>query len=173
MRLRGTLASRKGLSHSHPRVDRGLAEGYAGVQNFGLPRPWAPSAANCRIDRAVDPAHIRRIGNSADGAKPMTIQTPRVLPDLAALMARLEKLEAENAALKTAKPKATVDFKVSPKGCVTVTGVTTPFHAPTLYPRAWLAILDRADEMRAFIMAHKLELSWTKDAARGIGAPAD
>ena len=64
------------------------------------------------------------------------------------LRAELEKLKAENEALKTAK-RATGIIKVSEKGAVSVYGLGR--FPVTLYKEQWEKLLDMADELRAFI----------------------
>jgi hypothetical protein len=70
------------------------------------------------------------------------------------LKAELEKLRAENAALKggAAKPR----LKVSEKGAVSIYGMGR--FPVTLYKEQWLRLLDMADEIRAFIAANDAQL---------------
>lgn len=64
------------------------------------------------------------------------------------LLAELERLKAENAALKARGNKA-ISMKVSDKGGVSVYGLGR--FPVTLYQEQWLKLLDLGDEIRAFI----------------------
>jgi len=64
------------------------------------------------------------------------------------LRAELEKLKAENAALKARGSRGT-SMKVSEKGAVSVYGLGR--FPVTLYQEQWLKLLDLADDLRAFI----------------------
>ena len=70
------------------------------------------------------------------------------------LKAELERLRAENAALKggAAKPR----LKVSEKGAVSIYGMGR--FPVTLYKEQWLRLLDMADEIRTFIAANDAQL---------------
>ena len=71
------------------------------------------------------------------------------------VQAELERLRAENAALK-ARGSRGVSLKVSEKGGVSVYGLGR--FPVTLYKEQWAKLLDMADEIRAFIKAHDSEL---------------
>lgn len=71
------------------------------------------------------------------------------------LKAELERLKAENAALK-ARGARGVSMKVSEKGGVSVYGLGR--FPVTLYLEQWTRLLDMADEIRAFIREHEGEL---------------
>ena len=71
------------------------------------------------------------------------------------VQAELERLRAENAALKARGPRG-VTLKVSEKGRVSVYGLGR--FPVTLYKEQWAKLLDMADEIRAFIKAHDREL---------------
>ena len=71
------------------------------------------------------------------------------------VQAELERLRAENAALKARGPRG-VSLKVSEKGGVSVYGLGR--FPVTLYKEQWAKLLDMADEIRAFIKAHDGEL---------------
>ena len=71
------------------------------------------------------------------------------------VQAELERLRAENAALKARGPRG-VSLKVSEKGGVSVYGRGR--FPVTLYKEQWAKLLDMADEIRAFIKAHDGEL---------------
>jgi hypothetical protein len=64
------------------------------------------------------------------------------------LRAEMERLKAENAALRARGGKA-VSMKVSEKGGVSVYGLGR--FPITLYLEQWLKLLDLAEEIRAFI----------------------
>jgi len=69
------------------------------------------------------------------------------------LRAEVERLRAENEALKQRRP---VSLRVSEKGGVSVYGLGR--FPVTLYKEQWLKLLEMADELRAFIRAHDSEL---------------
>ena len=71
------------------------------------------------------------------------------------LRAELEKLKAENAALK-ARPARGVSMKVSEKGGLSVYGLGR--FPVTLYQEQWLKLLDLAEEIRAFIKENEPRL---------------
>ena len=64
------------------------------------------------------------------------------------LRAELERLKAENEALKT-RPKGAMSLKVSEKGGVSVYGLGR--FPVTLYKEQWLKLLAMADDIRRFI----------------------
>ncbi len=66
----------------------------------------------------------------------------------AELQAELERLRAENEALKAGGGKG-VSMKVSEKGAVSVYGLGR--FPVTLYQEQWLKLLDLANDIRAFI----------------------
>jgi hypothetical protein len=68
------------------------------------------------------------------------------------LKAELERLRAENEALKARSGKG-VSMKVSEKGGVSVYGLGR--FPVTLYQEQWLRLLDLADDIRAFIREHE------------------
>ena len=67
----------------------------------------------------------------------------------------LEKLRAENAALK-ARTARGISLKVSEKGGVSVYGLGR--FPVTLYKEQWTKLLDMADDIRSFITEHDAEL---------------
>ena len=73
----------------------------------------------------------------------------------AELQAELERLRAENAALKARGAKS-VSMKVSDKGAVSVYGLGR--FPVTLYQEQWLKLLDMADDIRAFIKENESRL---------------
>ena len=65
------------------------------------------------------------------------------------LQAELERLRAENEALKQGKRSGSVMLKVSEKGAVSVYGLGR--FPVTLYQEQWLKLLAMADEIKHFI----------------------
>lgn len=72
------------------------------------------------------------------------------------VQAELERLRAENAALKARPSRGAVSLKVSEKGGVSVYGLGR--FPVTLYKEQWAKLLDMADEIRAFLKEHDAEL---------------
>jgi len=73
----------------------------------------------------------------------------------AELKAELERLKAENQALKTRGSKG-VSMKVSEKGGVSVYGLGR--FPVTLYQEQWLKLLDLAEDIRVFIKDNESRL---------------
>ena len=78
----------------------------------------------------------------------------------AELLAELARLKAENEKLKQAavpmvKP---LTFKVSEKGAVSVYGLNARFPVK-LYKDQWVRILDKVDDLKAFIEANDDKLT--------------
>jgi hypothetical protein len=71
------------------------------------------------------------------------------------MQAELERLRAENAALKARSSKGT-SLRVSEKGAVSVYGLGR--FPVTLYKEQWAKLLEMAEEIRAFIREHEGEL---------------
>ena len=71
------------------------------------------------------------------------------------LKAELERLRNENAALKRGG-SSSIRLKVSEKGAVSVYGMGR--FPVTLYKEQWLKLLDRSDDIRAFIVANEAKL---------------
>ena len=71
------------------------------------------------------------------------------------VQAELERLRAENAALKSQATRG-ISIKVSEKGGVSVYGLGR--FPVTLYKEQWAKLLELADDIRAFIKAHDSEL---------------
>ncbi len=65
------------------------------------------------------------------------------------LKAELERLKAENEALRKGNAKGATSLKVSEKGGVSVYGLGR--FPVTLYKEQWTKLLDMADEIRTFI----------------------
>ena len=74
----------------------------------------------------------------------------------AEMLKELEKLRAENAALKKTSERG-LSLKVSEKGAVSVYGLGR--FPVTLYKEQWAKLLAMADDIKAFITAndHKLK----------------
>jgi len=75
------------------------------------------------------------------------------------LKAELDKLRAENAALK-GRQSGSVSLKVSEKGGVSVYGLGR--FPVTLYKEQWTKLLDMADEIRTFIADNEAKLKSKK-----------
>ena len=71
------------------------------------------------------------------------------------LKAELEKLRAENAALKKTTSN-TLHMKVSEKGALSVYGLGR--FPVTLYKEQWLRLLDLNDDIRTFIQNNDSQL---------------
>ena len=71
------------------------------------------------------------------------------------LKAELERLKAENEALKNRSSKA-VSLKVSEKGGVSVYGLGR--FPVTLYKEQWIRLLDMSDDIRSFIEENESRL---------------
>ena len=80
------------------------------------------------------------------------------------LQAELERLRAENAALKSRSAKG-ISLKVSEKGGVSVYGLGR--FPVTLYKEQWTRLLDMSDDIRSFIAAHEPELKAKEERAKG------
>jgi hypothetical protein len=71
------------------------------------------------------------------------------------IQSELERLRAENAALKN-KKTGSVSMKVSEKGAVSVYGLGR--FPVTLYQEQWTKLLGLADEIKVFIEENKPKL---------------
>jgi hypothetical protein len=71
------------------------------------------------------------------------------------LKAELEKLRAENEALKKATSKG-LSMKVSEKGALSVYGLGR--FPVTLYKEQWIRLLDLSDDIRTFIQNNDKQL---------------
>ncbi len=71
------------------------------------------------------------------------------------LKAELEKVKAENAALKTRTSRG-ISMKVSEKGGLSVYGLGR--FPVTLYQEQWTKLLDMADDIRGFIKENEGKL---------------
>jgi len=71
------------------------------------------------------------------------------------MKAELERLRNENAALKKGA-SSSIRLKVSEKGAVSIYGMGR--FPVTLYKEQWLKLLDKSDDIRAFIAANEARL---------------
>jgi hypothetical protein len=71
------------------------------------------------------------------------------------LKSELEKLRAENEALKRSSSKG-LSMRVSEKGALSVYGLGR--FPVTLYKEQWLRLLDLTDEIKAFIRQNETQL---------------
>ena len=72
------------------------------------------------------------------------------------MQAELERLKAENEALKKPAARGTISYKVSEKGAVSVYGLGR--FPVTLYKEQWEKLLERSDEIRKFMTEHASKL---------------
>ena len=72
------------------------------------------------------------------------------------LKAELERLKAENEALRKGNPRGGATLKVSEKGGVSVYGLGR--FPVTLYKEQWAKLLEMADEIRTFIRQNESRL---------------
>lgn len=77
------------------------------------------------------------------------------MPDENELQAELERIKAENEALKKRQGKG-LSFRVSEKGGVSVYGLGR--FPVTLYKEQWVRLLEMADDIRAFIKENEPKL---------------
>lgn len=76
------------------------------------------------------------------------------MPTPQEMQAELERLRAENEALK--RPRGQMSLKVSEKGALSVYGLGR--FPVTLYREQWEKLLGMGDEIRTFISQHDSEL---------------
>ena len=100
--------------------------------------------------KILSPARLERPRLTATQRRTMV---PRMSDEN--LKAELERLKAENAALK-ARGSRSVSMKVSEKGGVSVYGLGR--FPVTLYKEQWAKLLDLADDIRAFIKENDANL---------------
>lgn len=82
------------------------------------------------------------------------------------VMQELERLRAENAALKARSAKG-LSLKVSEKGAVSVYGLGR--FPVTLYKEQWTKLLDMAEDIRAFIRENEPQLKAKEEKTKGQG----
>jgi hypothetical protein len=83
------------------------------------------------------------------------------------MQSELERLRAENAALKKTSAKG-LSLKVSAKGALSVYGLGR--FPVTLYKEQWKKLLDMADDLRAFMAANDSQLKTKETAGAAAGA---
>ncbi len=79
------------------------------------------------------------------------------------LKAELERLKAENEALKQRKRGGSTTIKVSEKGGVSVYGLGR--FPVTLYKEQWMKLLGMADEIKEFIADNEDQLKTKQQGA--------
>ena len=84
------------------------------------------------------------------------------------LKSELERLRAENAALKRTSSKG-LSLKISEKGALSIYGMGR--FPVTLYQEQWTKLLDMADEIRAFIAANSDKLKTKASQAAAAEPP--
>ena len=73
------------------------------------------------------------------------------------MRSEIERLRAENEALKAAKPnRGTLSMKVSEKGALSIYGMGR--FPVTLYKEQWIKLLAIADDIKSFIEANDSKL---------------
>jgi hypothetical protein len=87
-----------------------------------------------------------------------------------AVIQELERLRAENAALKARSAKG-FSLKVSEKGAVSVYGLGR--FPVTLYKEQWIRLLDMAEDIRAFIRENEALLKAKEEKTTGRGNARD
>jgi hypothetical protein len=70
----------------------------------------------------------------------------------AEMLAELNRLKAENEALKAAKPVQKLTLKIGEKGALSVYGMGR--FPVTLYKSQWLKLIEAIDSIKAFIVAN-------------------
>lgn len=83
-----------------------------------------------------------------------------------AILQELERLKAENAALKARSAKG-LSMKVSEKGAVSVYGLGR--FPVTLYKEQWWKLLEMADGIRAFIQENEAQLKAKEEKDKNQG----
>jgi len=78
------------------------------------------------------------------------------MPSEEELQAQIERLKAENEALKKPATRGQTSMKVSEKGALSVYGLGR--FPVTLYREQWEKLLALADPIRQFIQEHDAEL---------------
>ena len=79
------------------------------------------------------------------------------------IQAELERLRAENSALKKTSAKG-LSMKVSEKGALSIYGLGR--FPVTLYKEQWAKLLDMADDIRTFLKANDAQLKAKVEAAK-------
>jgi hypothetical protein len=97
---------------------------------------------------------VREHANAADGPFSAAWEEEEAMGEQD-LQAELERLRAENEALKAKSPRAT-SIRVSEKGGVSVYGLGR--FPVTLYKEQWLKLLDLGEDIRRFIAENESKL---------------
>jgi hypothetical protein len=85
-----------------------------------------------------------------------------------AILQELERLKAENAALKARSAKG-LSMKVSETGAVSVYGLGR--FPVTLYKEQWWKLLEMADDIRAFIRDNEAQLKAKEEKMKSQDGP--
>jgi hypothetical protein len=80
----------------------------------------------------------------------------KTMPTPEEMQAELDRLRAENEALKRPTSRGQMSLKVSEKGALSVYGLGR--FPVTLYREQWEKLLGMADDIRTFIQTHDTEL---------------
>lgn len=96
------------------------------------------------------------------GRKVLTPTAP-AMPSVEDLLKLIKAQQEQIEALAKSKARA-VAFKVSEKGCVTITGIGT--YGMTVYASQWAQVLDHAPALAAFITTNADRLSFKDPAAK-------
>ena len=99
------------------------------------------------------------MANNNKGSRTVNVANPSIdTNELAALMARMNQLEAENQALKEKQEaKRVFTLRVSEKGALSAYGLGR--FPVTLYRQQWEFLLDHATDIKAFIKANSAKLA--------------
>lgn len=125
-------------------------------------RTGVPLKTATEVERKPEPEPAKVV--SFPKPEPVTVKAeveriesePAKVPDYGADMAaELERLRAENEALKKRKGNG-LSMRVSEKGALSIYGMGR--FPTTLYKEQWLKVLDMADDIRAFIKANDAKL---------------
>ncbi len=104
---------------------------------------------------------VRHNGLVVRTAAPYTLANPGGYPHMSNssneqdMQAELERLRAENSALKKTSAKG-LSLKISEKGGLSVYGLGR--FPVTLYKEQWNKLLDMAEDIRAFLKANDAQL---------------
>lgn len=122
---------------------------------LGMTQAQWDALAAAKAAPAPAPAPAAKVRTPiGQAAKPQPQQAAK-LDSTAALMAEIERLKAENLTL-AAKRTAKMSLAVSEKGGISVYGVRR--FPITFYVDEWDTLLNMAQDIRAYAVAHKAEL---------------
>lgn len=108
---------------------------------------------------AKNTSAVSVVGSNVVGSNIAEKAAPAPTAPAPDLMAELAKLRAENEALR----KASATLKVSEKGAVSFYG--TGRYPVSLYPEQWAKVLDKAEEIKAFIRDNATLIAQKQEAA--------